>query len=80
MALFWGVEAPPVLERVDDIEAMIAEGDRCLLKYGFAAADDLVVIVAGTPGGRRTTNRVIVHQVGQQDVPLVPTFSTGSRR
>ncbi len=79
MALFWGVEAPPVLERVGDIEAMIAEGDRCLMEEGFAAPGDLVVIVAGTPGGHSTTNRVIVHAVGQRDVMPLRAATTGSR-
>ena len=80
MALFWGVEAPPVLERVGDLEAMIAEGDRCLLEECFTVPGDLVVIVAGTPGGQGPTNRVIVHEVGQRDLSPARTSSTGSRR
>jgi pyruvate kinase len=68
MALFWGVEAPPVLERVGNIDAMIAEGDRCLRDNHIAQPGELVVAVAGTPGGESTTNRVIVHEIGRRDV------------
>ena len=80
MALFWGVEAPPVLQRAGDLEALMAEGDRCLLDEGLASLGDMVVIVAGTPGGQRTTNRVIVHQVGRPDAALPWQTTTGSGR
>jgi len=80
MALFWGVEAAPVLQRAGNIEALIAEGDQCLVDEGLAAPGDLVVIVAGTPGGRGATNRVIVHQVGRLEVPGTTEPPTGSRR
>jgi pyruvate kinase len=72
MALHWGVEAASPLDRGVDLGEIIAQGDRRICDEGLAAPGDLVVIVAGTPGGRGGTNRVIVHQVGQPDLTRSP--------
>ena len=65
MALYWGVEVPPTVDRAVDLAAMIAQGDQRLLDGGHARRGDLVVVVAGSPGVRAATNRMIVHRVGE---------------
>jgi pyruvate kinase len=67
MALYWGVEAASPLDRGVDLGAMIAQGDERICAEGMASPGDLVVVVAGTPGGRGATNRVLVHRVGEPD-------------
>jgi pyruvate kinase len=67
MALYWGVEAASPLDRGVELAAMIAQGDRRICDEGMATPGDLVVVVAGTPGGRGATNRVLVHRVGEPD-------------
>jgi pyruvate kinase len=67
MALYWGVEAASPLDRGVDLAAMIAQGDQRICDEGMATPGDLVVVVAGTPGGRGATNRVLVHRVGEPD-------------
>jgi pyruvate kinase len=67
MALYWGVEAASPLDRGVDLGAMIAQGDERICGEGMASPGDLVVVVAGTPGGRGATNRVLVHRVGEPD-------------
>ena len=67
MALYWGVEAASPLDRGVDLGAMIAQGDERICDEGMASPGDLVVVVAGTPGGRGATNRVLVHRVGEPD-------------
>jgi pyruvate kinase len=68
MTLYWGVEAASPLNVSTDLRDMIAEGDERISGEGMAAPGDLVVVVAGTPGGRGGTNRVIVHRVGERDL------------
>ena len=67
MALYWGVEAASPLDRGVELAAMIAQGDERICDEGMATPGDLVVVVAGTPGGRGATNRVLVHRVGEPD-------------
>ena len=67
MALYWGVEAANPLDRGVELAAMIAQGDERICAEGMATPGDLVVVVAGTPGGRGATNRVLVHRVGEPD-------------
>jgi pyruvate kinase len=67
MALYWGVEAASPLDRGVELAAMIAQGDQRICDEGMATPGDLVVVVAGTPGGRGATNRVLVHRVGVPD-------------
>jgi pyruvate kinase len=72
MALFWGVETASPVEVGTDLRDMIAQGDeRVLAEFGMRLGD-LVVVVAGTPGGRGATNRVIVHRVGEPDLSARP--------
>jgi pyruvate kinase len=68
MALYWGVEAASPLDRGVDLGQIIAQGDQRICQEGLATPGDLVVVVAGTPGGRGATNRVIVHRVGEPDL------------
>jgi pyruvate kinase len=68
MTLYWGVEAATPLKVGTDLREMIAEGDECICNEGMVAPGDLVVVVAGTPGGRGGTNRVIAHRVGEPDL------------
>jgi pyruvate kinase len=65
MALYWGVEAAGVVDRRGHLHEMLDEGDERLIEGGYAQAGDLVVVLAGTPGGAGATNRVIVHRVGE---------------
>jgi pyruvate kinase len=68
MALYWGVEAAPCLPFRQHLHDMVAEGDERLIEGGWAQPDDLVILVAGTPGGGiGGTNRVIVHRVGESE-------------
>ncbi len=64
LTLVWGVETfiVPWMGHTDE---MVREVDRSLLELGRAKPGDLVVIVAGTPPGRRgTTNMLKIHQIG----------------
>jgi pyruvate kinase len=71
MALYWGVEAASPLDQGVELAAMIAQGDQRICDEGLATPGDLVVVVAGTPGGRGGTNRVLVHRVGERDATPV---------
>jgi pyruvate kinase len=68
MALYWGVETPAVLDQVVDLDTLVDQGDRRMVAAGVVRTGDLVVIAAGTPGGRGATNRVIVHEVGHPEL------------
>ena len=67
MALYRSVEVPEAVDRGISLDAMLAQGDQRLVEGGFARPGDLVVVVAGTPGDRGATNRVIVRRVGQPE-------------
>jgi pyruvate kinase len=73
MALFWGVEAASPLGVGTDLREMIAQGDERVIQECQIDSGDLVVVVAGTPGGRGGTNRVIVHRVGEPDLSARPS-------
>jgi pyruvate kinase len=47
---------------------MIDEADTRVVEEGLLDPGDLIVVVAGSPGGRGGTNRVLVHRVGQPDL------------
>jgi len=66
MALYWGVEVPATVAPASDLLAMVAQADQRLCADGMAAPGDVVVLVAGTPGWRGATNRLIVHRVGEE--------------
>ena len=68
MALFWGVETASPLGVGTQVRGMIDQADERLVGEGLLAPGDLVVVVAGSPGGRGGTNRVLVHRVGQPDL------------
>jgi pyruvate kinase len=68
MALFWGVETATPLGVGTQVRGMIDEADARVVREGLLAPGDLIVVVAGSPGGRGGTNRVLVHRVGQPDL------------
>ena len=68
MALFWGVETASPLAIGTQVRSMIDAADERIVKEGLLTPGDLVVVVAGSPGGRGGTNRVLVHRVGQPDL------------
>jgi pyruvate kinase len=68
MALFWGVESASPLGVGTQVRGMIDEADARVVREGLLAPGDLIVVVAGSPGGRGGTNRVLVHRVGQPDL------------
>jgi pyruvate kinase len=64
LTLVWGAETfvVPTVGHTDD---MVRQVERALLDLGRAKEGDLVVIVAGTPPGRRgTTNMLKIHRLG----------------
>jgi len=68
MALYWGVRALRTIAATQDMAAMVAEADQRIRACGLAGEGDLVVIVAGGPGRRAMSNRVIVHRLGEADI------------
>jgi pyruvate kinase len=68
MALYWGVETASPLGVGTQVRGMIDAADERIVKEGLLAHGDLIVVVAGSPGGRGGTNRVLVHRVGQPDL------------
>jgi pyruvate kinase len=68
MALFWGVETAAPLPVGTQVRGMIAEADERIVREGLLDPGDLIVVVAGSPGGRGGTNRVLVHRVGSPDL------------
>jgi len=68
MALFWGVETAAPLPVGTQVRGMIDEADQRIVEEGLLEEGDLIVVVAGSPGGRGGTNRVLVHRVGQPDL------------
>jgi pyruvate kinase len=68
MALFWGVETASPLGRGTQVRGMIAEADERIVQEGLLHPGELIVVVAGSPGGRGGTNRVLVHRVGEPDL------------
>ncbi|WP_340380913.1 pyruvate kinase [Streptomyces sp. SS7] len=69
LSLTWGVETflvPPV----GSTDAMVAQVDELLLRYGRCRKGDVIVITAGSPPGvSGATNLVRVHHVGEDDSP-----------
>jgi pyruvate kinase len=68
MALYWGVETATPLGVGTQVRSMIDDADARILREGLLDRGDLVVVVAGSPGGRGGTNRVLVHRVGEADL------------
>jgi pyruvate kinase len=68
MALFWGVETAAPLPMGTQVRGMIDAADERIVREGLLDSGDLIVVVAGSPGGRGGTNRVLVHRVGQPDL------------
>jgi pyruvate kinase len=72
MTLYWGVETAAPLDVGTEVRGMIDSADERIVKEGLLAPGDLVVVVAGSPGGRGGTNRVLVHRVGERDLAARP--------
>jgi pyruvate kinase len=68
MALFWGVETASPLGKGTQVRSMIDDADVRIVEEGLLTPGDLIVVVAGSPGGRGGTNRVLVHRVGERDL------------
>jgi pyruvate kinase len=68
MALYWGVQALPAIDPTQRLAAMVTQAEQRIRGSGLAAEGDLVVIVAGQPGRRAASNRVIVHRLGEADI------------
>ncbi len=63
LSLTWGVR-PVLVDRVNDIDALIARGVQAAVELGAARAGDLVVVTAGVPIGQPgTTNFLKVVKV-----------------
>jgi pyruvate kinase len=64
-ALMWGADGAivPTEDRALDL---MRSADQVCLENGIGSPGDRVVIVAGVPGGRGGTNRVIVHELGDE--------------
>jgi pyruvate kinase len=68
MALYWGVETASPLGKGTQVRSMIDDADERIVAEGLLTPGDLIVVVAGSPGGRGGTNRVLVHRVGERDL------------
>jgi len=68
MALYWGVETASPLGVGTGVRSMIDAADERIVQEGLLVRGDLAVVVAGSPGGRGGTNRVLVHRVGEPDL------------
>ncbi|WP_225831352.1 pyruvate kinase [Streptomyces sp. NK08204] len=69
LSLTWGAETF-LGPHVDSTDAMVAQVDELLLKYGRCEKGDVVVITAGSPPGvSGSTNMVRVHHIGEDDSP-----------
>jgi len=50
---------------VDHTDSMVQQVERAMIDLGRAKEGDVVIIVAGTPPGRRgTTNMLKIHRLG----------------
>ena len=64
LTLVWGAETF-IVPAVDHTDAMVQQVERAMIDLGRARVGDIVIIVAGTPPGRRgTTNMLKVHRLG----------------
>ncbi|WNZ12389.1 pyruvate kinase [Streptomyces sp. 11x1] len=69
LSLTWGVETF-LGPRVDSTDAMVAQVDELLSRYGRCEKGDVVVITAGSPPGvAGSTNMVHVHRIAEGDGP-----------
>jgi pyruvate kinase len=68
MAMYWGVLALPPVDPSLELGEMVRQADQRLRAGEVAGEGDLIVLVAGTPGQRAATNRMIVHRLGSADV------------
>jgi len=68
LSLSWGVQTYQV-PSVESTDSMVSQVDQTLRANGLAEVGDYVVVVAGTPVGVvGSTNTVVVHKIGDEDV------------
>ena len=71
-AMMWGTTGA-IVPTEDRSLDLIRAAEAVMVEQGLGAPGDRIVIVAGVPGGRGGTNRVIVHELGDE------TNVTGAR-
>lgn len=68
LQLAWGVR-PYLTSRITDTDEMIAQADYALLKSGYVAAGDTVVVTLGAPVALcGSTNAIKLHRIGELDI------------
>jgi pyruvate kinase len=68
LSLSWGVTTYRV-PAVDNTDDMVSQVDATLQANGLAEVGDYVIVVAGTPVGVvGSTNSIVVHKIGDEDV------------
>ncbi len=68
LSLSWGVQSYEV-PSVESTDAMVKQVDTTLRANGLAEVGDYVVVVAGTPVGEvGSTNSIVVHKIGDEDL------------
>lgn len=68
LSMVWGVHPQPV-QPTSSIEARISELDQVLQKNGDASLGDIVVLMMGAAGAPTgSTNLIMVHRIGQQEL------------
>ncbi|GAA4624252.1 pyruvate kinase [Cellulomonas oligotrophica] len=68
LSLSWGVQTYQVPE-VESTDVMVSQVDQTLRANGLAEVGDYVIVVAGTPVGQiGSTNTVVVHKIGDEEV------------
>ena len=78
LALTWGTEAflVPFVHHTDD---MVKQVDNALLELGRCRPGDIIVIIAGSPTGKKgSTNAMRVHRIGDVVAGVVSPLPPGS--
>lgn len=62
-ALLWGAEATTVPVKHESTQ-LVESAERTLVEQGYATTGDRIVVVSGVPGVGGSTNRIMVHTIG----------------
>ena len=65
LSLVWGV-TPVLVDQVDNVDELIALGERALLEANHVHRGEEIVILAGKSPRRETTNLMKIHQAGTE--------------